>query len=227
MRTTIFCGHPTLAESGSHQFLKAATPESVDFVTIDEAFHPDQITADQKLLLETDQFFLQFPIFWYQAPGVISDWLRHVLSDTFLSRYHEQLKGKQFGVIVSIGIPLKHYQAGGREGVSLSELLKPYETIARALGFDYRAPFVLEQHQYQTEQGKYKQLVDFQQHLMLPNNPSFEQRSQWLIQELRNRADRATDETTTQQMLLVAQTWEEELEELVSIEEQLPKQHWR
>ncbi|MCZ0717320.1 NAD(P)H-dependent oxidoreductase [Aerococcus kribbianus] len=227
MDSVIFCGHPTIEESASHQFLKAASPSQVPFIEIYGHLDDEEISDYQAMILAKERIFLQFPLFWYQAPGVVSDFIRLVFSKEFLDVHHQELKGKELGVIISIGLPEKHYQAGGREGVTLSELLRPYESFSRSLGFTYLPPFVLAQHHYQSDRGKERQLVAFRQHLALPRNPNFQQRSQWLHDQLSILAKDFVDPQLSHQLTLLADEWQEALDDLGDLESQLPQNQWR
>ncbi|MGV3175056.1 NAD(P)H-dependent oxidoreductase [Aerococcus suis] len=227
MQTVIFCGHPDLSESGSHQFMKAAVPKEIPFIEMAEHMDSAMIQAAQQQVLAAKRIFLQFPLYWYQAPGIVSNWITAVLTDDFLDNYHHHLQGKELGVLISIGVPLKHYRDGGREDVTLSELLSPYKTLAHALGMTYLPPFILEQHEYSTDRMKRYQLIAFKEHLDLPANPTFSQRSHWLVQQLQSIANEKGDNYPGLPLQLIADEWKERLDDLAMIERDLPKSSWR
>lgn len=226
MQSLIFGGHPNGEESGSYQFLKEATPSRTQFVQI-----PTEITAEmraehQQLILDTDRLFIQFPFFWYQAPGLVSNWLTEIFEKDFLVLHADQLKGKDFGIVLIVGVPLRHYQAGGRERFTISELLKPYQAFANAMKFNYLAPFVLAQHSYQTEAQQKLKLVEFQQYISLVVNPNFQQRSLWLVDQLERIGDKLEGIEQAEAMLIVDE-WRDNLDNLEMLELQLPKTTWR
>ncbi len=226
MDSIIFGGHPEMATSASHQFLYAARPASVPFIQIERPFKDEDVKYYQEKILQADRWFLQFPLFWYQAPGLVSDFIQEVFTKDFLDEYNPQLKGKEFGVIISVGVPLKQYQAGGREGVTISELLRPFQSFAQAIGFTYLPPFVLDQHSYQPDHVQQENLVHFRQYLQLASQANFATRNAWLIDALGEIAEEF-EPTLRAQLHLVAEEWTDEMENLADIEAQLPKTTWR
>lgn len=226
MASVIFGGHPEMETSASHQFLYEARPDTIPFVQIKRPFIEENVRAYQEAILEADRWFLQFPLFWYQAPGLVADFIQEVFSKTFMDSYSKDLKGKEFGVIISVGVPLRQYQAGGREDVTISELLRPYQSFARAIGLKYLSPFVLAQHSYQPEHIQQDNLVRFRQYLELPTQAKFADRNAWLIHQLELIANEF-EQPLQEQLKLVAAEWAEEMDNLSDIEAHLPKTSWR
>ena len=226
MTSVIFGGHPEMETSASHQFLYEARPNTIPFIQIERPFTEANVTAYQEAILASDRWLLQFPLFWYQAPGLVSDFIQEVFNKEFLDTYSTNLKGKEFGVIISVGVPLRQYQAGGREQVTISELLRPYQSFARAIGLNYLPPFVLAQHSYQPEHIQQDNLVRFRQYLELPTQAKFAERNAWLIAQLKDIAG-DFDQPLQAQLNLVAEEWADEMDNLGDIEAQLPKTSWR
>lgn len=212
--------------SASHQFLYAARPEQVPFIQIERPFSEENVSQYQKAILAADRWFIQFPLFWYQAPGIVSDFIQEVFSKDFLDNHVQDIKGKEFGVIISVGVPLKQYQAGGREDVTISELLRPFQSFARSVDLKYLPPFVLDQHSYQPEHIQQDNLVKFRQYLQLPTQANFAKRNEWLIQSLMDISNEF-DQPLQDQLKLVADEWTDAMENLEDIEAQLPKTSWR
>lgn len=227
MQVTIFGGHPSGNESSSYQFLKASIPNAVNFFQIPQTLTADIKKIHQQQILSAERILLQFPLFWYQAPGLVADWLTAVFDEQFLSASNLANKNIEFGIILTVGVPLKEYQAGGRENVTISELLRPYQTFAHALKFNYLPPFILAQYGYQSPEQQKMRLVEFQQYLTLPANPNFQQRSQWLIDELIRMQAALTDNVQKQQIQIIITEWAERLDDLGLLEAQLPKTTWR
>ena len=226
MASVIFGGHPEMETSASHQFLYEARPDTIPFIQIERPFTDENVRVYQEAILQADRWFLQFPLFWYQAPGLVSDFIQEVFSKTFMDSYSKDLKGKEFGVIISVGVPLRQYQAGGREEVTISELLRPYQSFARSIGLKYLPPFVLAQHSYQPEHIQQDNLVRFRQYLELPTQAKFADRNAWLIHQLKLIAN-DFDQPLQEQLKLVAEEWTDEMDNLSDIEAQLPKTSWR
>ncbi|AMB99531.1 hypothetical protein AWM75_05755 [Aerococcus urinaehominis] len=183
MEVHIFEGHPNLAESASHQFLKAGRPADSHYHQLAN-FNSSDILLHRDLILAADRIVLQFPLYWYQAPALVVDWLNQVLADNFVKRHASQLAGKDFGLVISTGQPLSSYQSGGREAYTVSEMLRPYQMLANRLDFNYLPVFVLAQHSYQSPESQQLNLVAYQSHLSLPRQADFIQRSNWLLDQL-------------------------------------------
>lgn len=108
--------------------------------------YPDwriDVPREQQLLREHDRIVLQHPFYWYSMPPLMKKWLDDVL--TYGWAYGPggtALQGKQWLSAISTGGPGHSYQAGGYNGFSMSELLKPMQQTASLLGMGYLPAFV-------------------------------------------------------------------------------------
>lgn len=220
MRVTIFCGHPEIENSASHQFLKTSVPKAVDYIAIERSPTAEQIQDYQQQFLASDRVFLEFPLYWYQAPGMISEWCEAVFDETFTRQLRQMDAAKDFGVIISVGQPEAAYRAGGREGFSLSEILKPFEAIAHHFHFNYVAPFVLSQYMYMTDEARREKLVAFHQHLLLDRQPSFQQKATQILDHI----DALDDEVLGDQAMIASAfttAMQDQLEHLDDLREEI------
>lgn len=225
MQTVIFCGHPNLESSSSHQFLKAATPETIPFEQIPKTLTPEVIAAHQALLEECDRILIQFPLYWYQAPGRVSEWFEAMLADDFMRGMGQRWQTKEMGIVTSLGMPLAEYQAGGGQHFSLSEILKPFQALATNLKMTYLPPFVLAQHQYATEEEQRRSLIRYQMYLTLPNGAHFSERSRWLMAALRTHQEHFPPNFLAALEPFLA-SWEDEIENLEALRLELPHNPW-
>ncbi|ORE69680.1 hypothetical protein B6C83_06465 [Aerococcus urinae] len=219
---SIFCGHPDLENSSSHQFLRAACPEEIKFIPVPTNYNDEFIQESQETLLESERIYLQFPLYWYQAPGHMVQWLQDLLSDDFLDQNGKHLVGKSLGLIVTVGSPLSYYQAGGKNNVSLSTLFSPYQTLCQTLKWEFLPAFILSQYHYLSEADRAQKYVAVQYYLLNPKRGSFSQRSRWLIEHLSKRQEDFSPGLRGQVDLLV-DAWEGRLDELDMLEVELPK----
>ena len=219
---SIFCGHPDLENSSSHQFLRAACPEEIHFIPIPTDYDEHFIQESQEILLKSERIYLQFPLYWYQAPGHLVQWLQDLLSDDFLDQNGKRLVGKSLGLIVTVGSPLSYYQAGGKNNVSLSTLFSPYQTLCQTLKWEVLPAFILSQYHYLSEADQFKHYVAFQYYLLNPKRGGFSQRSRWLIDRLRSRQEDFSPELSSKVDLLI-DAWEGRLDELEMLDAELPK----
>ena len=210
-KTLIIMSHPDVAQSSSQQFLLAAIKGEEQI----QIRHLESILAEQEsnhfdkrieraCLQEAERIIFQFPLYWYQCPSVMKQWMDEVLTLNL-----SQKAKKEFGIVVTVGAKQDRYTAGGSVGFGIEELLRPYQALANQLGWDYQTPFVIYQFQYLPETQKQQLLVDYLYYL---ENGShyFSEKEQWLLERLANY-----ENTHTQQ----AREWivelKQEREELV------------
>ncbi|GAA0358032.1 NAD(P)H-dependent oxidoreductase [Alkalibacterium iburiense] len=189
MKTLVIISHPELEESGSQQFLVQAVDDLPD-VTLHhlEGRYPDgkiDVKAEQALLRQYDRILFQFPFYWYSSPPLLKKWQDDVLTEHFAFGYRgDKLNGKDFGMVLVIGLPEKDYQTGGAEGFSISELTKPFQAMAKKVGMDYVKPLTIFQFPYKTEEEKMDLLIQYRQYLSMKNPDSLKSREEWLLKEL-------------------------------------------
>lgn len=193
MKTLIILSHPTVDESSSQQFLIHSLPEG-ESITLHvlEQTYPEgiiDVKKEQALLREHDRILFQFPFYWYSSPPLLKKWQDEVLTDHFAFGYRgNRLHGKEFGLVLVIGLPEKEYQTGGQEGFSISELTKPFQAMAHKTGMTYLKPLTIFQFPYQTEKEKMSLLIDYQQYVSLDQPISLKRREDWVLKELERTA---------------------------------------
>ena len=162
-KTLIIMSHPDVAQSSSQQFLLAAIKGEEQI----QIRHLESILAEQEnnhfdkrieraCLQDADRIIFQFPLYWYQCPSVMKQWMDEVLTLNL-----SQKGKKEFGIVVTVGAKQDRYTAGGSVGFGIEELLRPYQALANQLGWNYQTPFVVYQFQYLTETQKQQLLVDY------------------------------------------------------------------
>lgn len=191
MKTLVILSHPELDESSSQQFLLHSVPESSTITICHlEGTYPDgkiDVEAEQESLRKHDRIFFQFPFYWYSSPPLLKKWQDEVLTEHFAYGYRgDKLNGKEFGLILVIGVSEREYQAGGEEGFSISELTAPFRALAKKTRMQYMKPLSIFQFPYMQEEERMKVLIQYQQWLMLKNPDSLKEREEWMIQELKN-----------------------------------------
>ncbi len=191
MRTLIIISHPDVDESSSQQFLlQSISHLSSDQVTVHllEKTYPDGVIdfeKEQALLRLHDRILFQIPFYWYSSPPMLKKWQDEVLTDHFAFGYRgNKLEGKELGLVLSIGLAEKDYQAGGQEGFSISELTRPYQAVAKKTGMTYLKPLAVFQFPYKNEAEKMRLLIDYQQYVTLSKPDSLKYREEWLVKAL-------------------------------------------
>lgn len=189
MKTLVIVSHPDILESSSQQFFLSSI-QDMENITIHhlEKAYPDgniDVKKEQSLLREHDRIVFQFPFYWYSSPPLLKHWQDVVLEEGFA--YGEggyALKGKEFRLIIMIGVPEKEYQAGGTERFSINELTKPFQAMAHKTGMVYLKPMPIFQFGYMTDEQKMQHLITYWQMLTMKNDDSLRSREEWLLEQL-------------------------------------------
>ncbi len=192
MRTLILVAHPEEEESGTQRFLAEAIkdlPNVSRRVLSNEQQKPFQAQAEMHDVILADRIIWQFPLYWYSAPAVLHKWM----SDCLITPYKEKLRGKELGIVVSIGRPENEFGMGKKQHYSLSEIFRPFAAIAANLQMTMMPYFVSAQFEYQTEKQHQQLLIDYQQYVELSADFSFSSQEHWYVQRLEHLERQATD----------------------------------
>ena len=106
------------------------------------ALYPEgriDVEAEQQALLAHDRLVFQHPFYWYSVPPLMKQWLDDVLVYGWAyGPGGDALAGKEWVSAISTGGPADSYQAGGYNGFSMSEFLKPLQQTAHLLKTRFR-----------------------------------------------------------------------------------------
>lgn len=184
MNTLVIISHPTIEESASQQFLLACAKERENLTlrhldrlargSLDMYFDKE---VERAFLRQADRIIFQFPLYWYSCPGSLKLWMDQVLD------LSGDLANKEFGIVLTLGLPANHFQAGGRELYSISELLRPFQALAQKQGWTFLSPLTLHQFDYMTEQEKQGLAIDYQRYLHQEDYNHFQSKEKWFIEE--------------------------------------------
>ncbi|MHA8110232.1 NAD(P)H-dependent oxidoreductase [Lactobacillaceae bacterium Melli_B4] len=227
MKTLIVIAHPEIKDSSTQAFLKRAATRNLSNVKwhcLDLEYPDFQIDVDteQRELMQADRIIFQFPLYWYSSPALLKKWEDDVLTRNFT--YQDQdgvLAGKQLGIVVTLGTALKNYTAGGSEGFTISELTKPFQAVAKQAGMEFLPPFVVDQFSYMTPEQKARLLTDYQNYINNPHPLSFDGQQAWLVQRLRDKAQRIEDDQQRTLLELTIDQIENNQTELSSLKDQI------
>ena len=112
-----------------------------------KALYPDykiDIEAEQEAIRKADKVVFQFPMFWFNAPSILKEWMDKVYSlgfafDVTKDGYQRrELDGREFMLAVSMG---GHEAAYDGEYKSVDECLTPYIYTAKFCGMRVVEPF--------------------------------------------------------------------------------------
>ena len=146
-RTLIIVAHPDLAHSMVNRRWVAELERHPDRFTTHHLYeaYPDRkinVAAEQSRVDAYDSLVLQFPVYWFNCPPLLKQWLDDVL--TYGWAYGSQgkaLAGKRVSIAVSLGAPAADYAADGAVGRTVAEVLRPFELSLRYCNADWQTPF--------------------------------------------------------------------------------------
>ena len=147
-KTLIIAAHPHLAQSAVNRRWLDALRQHPERFTVHELYaaYPNgniDIAAEQRLVDAHQTLVLQFPVYWFNCPPLLKQWLDDVL--TYGWAYGpggNALTGKEWLSVISTGGPADSYQAGGYNRFSMSEFLKPLVQTASLLQTVFLPPFI-------------------------------------------------------------------------------------
>lgn len=185
MTKLIIISHPEIENSTVQSFLLEGLNQAkldVDVVKLDRGYDIKEL---QQKILQANEIFFQFPLYWYHAPSSLGKFQEDVFTNKFVAKIRDAnaAKLKKLSLIVSFSDKLADFQAGTKIGHSLSELLSPYQSFATSLGFLFEPTFVIPQFQYQTEDAQQLLLINYLQKISR-SNQSFLKRGEWLLKML-------------------------------------------
>jgi putative NADPH-quinone reductase len=139
--------HPDINVSRANR-LFAAMARRMEGVVVHDIYtaYPDLFingSAERRLIDETSALVLQFPFFWYGAPGLLKEWIdRTFIAGWAYGRDGRALRGKPFLVSISTGSDINAYRPGGIHNQPIEEYLFPFEQIAHFCGMVWQEPLV-------------------------------------------------------------------------------------
>jgi glutathione-regulated potassium-efflux system ancillary protein KefG len=147
-RVLVLFAHPRLERSRTNAALLRKVPRHPD-ITVRDLYerYPDfdiDIREEQDLLLAHDVFVWHHPLYWYNAPPLVKQWIDLVLA--FGWAYgpgSTQLRGKAMGHVVTTGGAEAAYQLDGYHGFTLDEFLRPLERTVTLCGMRWLPPFAV------------------------------------------------------------------------------------
>lgn len=214
--TIVYIAHPDSGSSSSQQFLQSSGQalSQATFVDLQAEYDIDQsfsVEEEQARLLNYDRIILQFPLYWYQAPAILKVWIDRVFEESRINNnFVDKMTGKELGLVVVAGVKEEHFQVGGREGVTISDLLSPYQALANYFQMTYLMPFKLHQFDTLTEEDKMKVIYRYGCYLEKGQYRSRLVYQNYLIAKLNELDDERLDLDEINQIIF--DSWQDELE---------------
>ena len=139
-KTLIIVAHPNIEGSQINKRWIEELKQYPEEFTVRNLYaeYPDgviDVETEQYLIKEHDNIVLQFPVYWFNCPPLLKQWLDEVLAFGWAygpggTAFH----GKRFGIAVSLGGPADNYKPTGAVGYTLEETLRPFLLVGEYIG---------------------------------------------------------------------------------------------
>lgn len=147
-KVLILFAHPTLEKSRVNKALIKEV-RKIPEVTFQDLYelYPDfyiDVPQEQKLLTEHDTIIMQHPLFWYNIPPLLKQWIDLVLEHGWAyGAGGNALKGKNLINVMTAGGGEQAYQVEGYNKYTIKQFLAPLERTAALCKMNYLPPFVV------------------------------------------------------------------------------------
>lgn len=147
-KTLVIVAHPNLGQSTINRRWVAELQKHPGRVTVHSLYeHYPQgraidIAAEQRLVDAHARLVLQFPVYWFNCPPLLKQWLDEVFTHGWAyGSKGKSLQSKPLACAVSLGSPAEHYSPTGHLGHTIEQMLLPFELTAIYVGARYQKPF--------------------------------------------------------------------------------------
>lgn len=140
MKALVILAHPTIDNSKVNNRWKQELLQYPDEITVHELYkeYPDgniNVLKEQNLLESYDNIIFQFPLYWYSYPSLLKKWLDEVFTHGWAyGSKGDKLKGKKFGIAMSIGDKKYNYLPSGSVTFTVDEVIVPFKATAIHVG---------------------------------------------------------------------------------------------
>lgn len=145
MKTLVIVAHPNLEASVINKRWTEALRKHPENYTVHDLYkaYPDgniDVAKEQRLIETHGNLVFQFPIYWFNCPPLLKQWLDDVLTYGWAyGSTGDKLKGRKVALGVSAGIRKEDYGAAGKYRYTLEQLLAPFEATCLYCKADYRS----------------------------------------------------------------------------------------
>ncbi|MCO6505107.1 MAG: NAD(P)H-dependent oxidoreductase, partial [Snodgrassella sp.] len=145
--TLIVVAHPNLAASTVNRYWIKELTQYDNQLTIHDLYarYPSNkidVRFEQNLIENHHNLILQFPVYWFNCPPLLKQWLDKVFTYGWAyGRCGDKLTNKKVGLAVSAGIKKSDYTKDGHYQTSLEDILKPFELTMNYVHADYQSVF--------------------------------------------------------------------------------------
>lgn len=149
MKKLIIVSHPNIENSVINKRWVEELEKYPDHFTVHNIYnsYPDgkiDIEKEQKLIEAHGALILQYPLYWFNCPPLLKQWLDDVFTYGWAyGSTGDKMKDKKIALAISAGIKEEDLQRDKEWKVTVEDLILPFKTTTRYTKSDYRGHFVL------------------------------------------------------------------------------------
>lgn len=214
--TLIIVGHPAGVNSTTQQFLyqtsQAYTSADVLILADEISDMTHSIDGDRyrDQLAQYDRLIFQFPMYWYQAPSLLKFWMDEVFQDWQSNPgWAQKMQGKEFGVVITADVAATRFHPGEDVGVTIDQLLSPYQALATYYRMEYLAPFAIHRFSMMDEPTQMRLMLTYACYLSTGKQGSLRVFQQFISEQLAHPTISSLPLDSTQ--ALTFQMWQEDI----------------
>lgn len=137
MKKLVIITHPNIEKSLVNNLWMKELKKHPKQFTVHPLYekYPDgviDITYEQKLVEAHDIIIFQFPLYWFNCPPLLKQWLDEVLLHGWAyGSTGDKMRGKKLALAISAGIKEEDYREDGLYGVTIEQLSLPFKVTAQ------------------------------------------------------------------------------------------------
>jgi len=145
MKTLIVVTHPNMETSVVNKRWVEELRKYPEKYTVRELYraYPDgkiEVEKEQQLIETHDKLVLQFPVYWFNSPPLLKQWLDDVFSYGWAyGSKGDKLRNRKTALAVTAGVRERDYSEEGKLRYGLDRILSPFDTTFLYCGADYRS----------------------------------------------------------------------------------------
>lgn len=174
-KTVLILAHPNLEQSTMNNYLIEKLKKehlNLEIHHIDQLYPTGEIdvAAEKEMLMSADLIMFQFPIFWYNAPHSLRNWLEVMLEKDWAYGANFALTGKKIILIMTAGGTEATYQYNHSNSRNIENYMYGFYEMFRTVRTDYVDSFYIFESNANLEgdrlPNEYKQYLHFIQEML-------------------------------------------------------------
>ena len=147
MKTLVLVFHPSIATSVANRRWLQEVAQHPQRYTIHDVYqaYPDghiDVAREQALVEAHGDVVLQFPVYWFNCPPLLKQWLDEVLVHGWAYGVGgNAFRGRKVALAVTAGIREQDFRPEGKWRITLAQLLAPFDATLAYIGAEQRQLF--------------------------------------------------------------------------------------